>query len=183
MRGTCLVVLALLLLVAAGPRTAAAGPPREATHPWVAEQATAAPDLSEVVQVQTARPVLALTFDAGGELGATMTTLDELRQHGVHATFFVSGRFAEQYPEAVQQMVADGHELANHSYSHPDLTRLPDWEVQDELEHADAILSRFSGKSTAPLMRFPYGSRDARTQRLVQAIGYRSIFWTLDGLD
>ncbi len=133
--------------------------------------------------MSTSRPVLALTFDAGGELGATMQTLQVLRGHGVHATFFVTGAFADTYPDAVRQMVADGHELANHTYSHRDLIHLPDWEIQDELERADAVLRQFSGHSTRPLMRMPYGSRDKRVLRVVGQAGYRSIYWTVDSLD
>lgn len=139
--------------------------------------------LTEVSAVKTKRPVVALTFDAGGDLGASVKTLDALRNGGVRATFFVTGAFAEQYPEVMQRIVRDGHELANHTYSHADLTTMSDQAIRAELARTDELLHEFSGVSSKPLMRMPFGSRDARVTRVVNAAGYRSVFWALDSAD
>lgn len=149
---------------------------------------TAAPAASfflsaEISHVRTDRRVLALTFDAGADKGETAQTLRVLRERGVRATFFVTGRFAELFPGLVHGMVADGHELANHTYDHRDLVDLSDAQIAAELERTDAVLRRFTGTTTRPLMRAPFGSRDARVRAAIGAAGYRSIYWALDGGD
>ena len=137
----------------------------------------------EISAVKTERPVVALTFDAGAALGSTMETLDILRGRGVRATFFITGQFAERYPDAIRQMAADGHEISNHTYSHPDLVTVSDEAIVKELERTDQILSGLTGRSSKPWMRMPYGSRDARVLRIVGQAGYRSVYWALDSAD
>lgn len=176
---------------AAAERPAAPDPARASPSPLALASPSvpiAAPkaraSLTEIAAVKTSRPVVALTFDAGGELGSTVRTLDALRSGGVRATFFVTGEFAASHPDVVKRIVGDGHELANHTYTHRDLTKLDDQAIQTELERTDETLRRLTGVSTTrPLMRLPYGSRDARVLRAVGAAGYRSIYWTLDVVD
>ncbi len=148
-----------------------------------AEPPLAVEVLPEVSHVATTRPVVALTFDAGGDAGSTALTLRILRERGAKATFFVTGRFAEQFPTLVREMVLDGHELANHTYDHKDLEGLSNAQAVAELERTDGILRGFTGATTRPLMRAPFGSRDARVRAAIASAGYRSIYWAIDGGD
>jgi peptidoglycan/xylan/chitin deacetylase (PgdA/CDA1 family) len=79
--------------------------------------------------------------------------------------------------------VADGHEIGYHGWSHPDLTTLSDRDISREIKRADAAIQPFYGRSTRPLFRPPFGARDKRVLRVVEALEYRSIYWSLDSLD
>jgi len=80
-------------------------------------------------------------------------------------------------------MVADGHEIFNHSYSHPYYTKLSAEEIQKDLTKMDDILYTTAGVRTKPYFRPPYGDRNAASNAAAAAIGYRSIYWSIDTLD
>ena len=128
-------------------------------------------------------PQIALTFDAGAAAGSVSELLDGLRDGAVRATFFVTGAFADRYPKIVARISAEGHEIANHSYSHPDFTKLSDRQMRDELRRATVSLEAATGQSIAPLWRPPFGARDDRVLSLVENEGFRSIYWTFDSGD
>jgi peptidoglycan/xylan/chitin deacetylase (PgdA/CDA1 family) len=139
--------------------------------------------LSEVVRGPTGKKQVAITLDAGAGAEPFPKMLSALKNANVKITFFLTGTWAQQNPLYVQQIVAGGHEIANHTWDHPDLTTVSNEKIKDEIEKTDTLLSRFTGKSTKPLFRFPYGSRNSRTTQYVNSLGYRSIFWTIDSLD
>ncbi|MBI3978730.1 MAG: polysaccharide deacetylase family protein [Chloroflexi bacterium] len=126
---------------------------------------------------------VAFTFDAGSGARWTPPILAALKDAGIQMTFFVTGRWAEANPDLLRQIVADGHELGNHTYSHPDLVGLIDEEATEEIERTETIVRELTGKSTRPYFRFPFGSRDGRTLDLANRLGYISVFWTLDSAD
>lgn len=140
-------------------------------------------NLAEVLQGELGKKQVAITIDAGGESEPFPKMLRALEVDGIKLTFFLTGQWAQQNPTYVAQFVQAGHELANHSWSHIDFTTLSDEKIKEELEKTDQILAKFSGRSTKPLMRFPYGSRNSHIMQVVNNLGYRSIFWTLDSLD
>lgn len=150
--------------------TAQAG--AEPTAPW-----------REIVRGDPDTNVVALTFDAGGPVAPATRVLDTLRARGVHATFFLSGEWIEAHPEMGQRILADGHEIANHSYSHPDFTRLSNAQIAWELTHTDEIVFAATGRHTWPYVRMPFGARNARVLDLAVSLGYRSVYWTLDSTD
>ncbi len=84
--------------------------------------------------VNTSRPVVALTFDDGPHPELTPELLDILRHHGVRATFYVIGRNVETYPEIARRIVSEGHEIANHTWSHPALPSLGAARLNQEIE-------------------------------------------------
>jgi peptidoglycan/xylan/chitin deacetylase (PgdA/CDA1 family) len=106
-----------------------------------------------------------------------------LHERGIHATFFLSGRWVEKYPDLAQQIVADGHEIANHSYTHPDLTHLSNDQIVFELDYTDQVVSDLLGVHTRPYFRPPFGARNARVLDVAAASGFRSVYWTLDSGD
>lgn len=126
---------------------------------------------------------IALTFDAGSSPAPTPSILKTLRAAGLHVTFFVTGKWAEQNPDLVKEIAAEGHEIGNHSYSHKDFRKLSDDEILGQLRQTDDLLTRLTGKSTKPLFRPPYGGRDKRVLSIVGQEGYTSIYWSLDSLD
>ncbi|MEN9934382.1 MAG: hypothetical protein RLZZ387_961 [Chloroflexota bacterium] len=130
------------------------------------------------------QPWVALTLDAGAGAAPTPRMLDALRERGVRITFFLTGKWIAENPELTRQIVADGHELANHTFGHPDLTAVSDAEIRRELAETEAALREVAPAATMrPFFRPPYGAYDERVQRAVQAEGYLPVYWTLDSLD
>lgn len=140
-------------------------------------------ETGEIVRGNTNSGMVALTYDAGAGAKNTAAILDVLKAYGVKATLFLTGQWAEQNPELVVRMAADGHEFANHSYSHPEFTRLPAQTMISEIQKTEDIIKGITGKSTKPFFRPPFGDRDARVLRVVGEQGYYAIYWTLDSGD
>lgn len=126
---------------------------------------------------------IALTFDAGASPVPTPSILAALKSAGLHVTFFVTGKWCEQNPDLVKQIAAEGHEIGNHTYSHPDLRKLSDDAIAEQLRRTDDIVMRLTGKSTKPLFRPPFGGRDKRVLSVAGREGYTSVYWSLDSLD
>jgi peptidoglycan-N-acetylmuramic acid deacetylase len=118
-----------------------------------------------------------LTFDLGYENGFTPAILDTLRQNGVKATFFVTYDYCTYTPEIVRRIIAEGHELANHSYSHPSFPGLSDDEIKDEIGLLHDYVKENFGYEMR-LIRFPRGEFSERTLAVTQEAGYSSVFWS-----
>lgn len=126
-----------------------------------------------------AKKLVAITFDDGPG-PYTDRLLDGLKQRGVKVTFFMLGSRAEAYPGVVKRAYREGHQIANHSYDHPDLTTLSDSGVKNQIQTTNRILNAACGKGTDYLVRSPYGSETGRTRSL---IGAPLIYWSVDPLD
>jgi peptidoglycan/xylan/chitin deacetylase (PgdA/CDA1 family) len=139
----------------------------------------------EVGRGNPERPWIALTFDAGSDIGPLPSILETLRQKGVHSTFFITGIMLRQAggPELLQQVVAEGHELGNHSDTHPQFTELTDQGMAAELAAVEDAVVRLTGQSTKPYFRPPFGNRDDRVRRAVAQNGYLTIYWTYEVRD
>ena len=147
-----------------------------------APSAAASPAISYSA-VHVDGPFIAMTFDDGPSAKLTPELLDILAAHHIHATFFVIGRNVVDHPEILQRAVREGHEIANHSWSHPSLGKMRDDRVRAELQKTDEAIKAAIG--TRPvLMRPPYGSITARQKQWIHAeFGYRTILWDVDPLD
>ncbi len=137
----------------------------------------------EIVRGGPDIPAVAFTLDGGAIAAYTPEILEILREHGVRITIFITGQFAERHPELVLEMIADGHEIGNHSYAHPDFTKLNDDVIRAELTRTEEIIKDVAGVSTKPWFRFPYGARNHHVRRVVAREGYQSIYWTIDTID
>ena len=127
------------------------------------------------------RGEVALTFDVAYDVTYTAAFLDVLHQYQVPATIFMTGEWADANPELTSRMATDGHLVANHSYSHPDFTKLSDAEIVRQLAAAEAAISARTNHSTKPYFRPPYGAQNARVNRLLGQEGYRyDVLWTVD---
>jgi peptidoglycan-N-acetylglucosamine deacetylase len=128
-------------------------------------------------------PFIALTFDDGPNATLTPKLLDLLAARNLKATLFVVGQNAAEYPEILKRAVREGHEIANHSWSHPNLGKMSDDGVRRELQKTDDAIVAATGKRPT-LMRPPYGSITASQKRWIHdEFGYRVIIWDVDPLD
>ncbi len=127
---------------------------------------------------------IALTFDDGPDADITPRILDALQSHGAHATFFVIGRYAEAHPELVRRIIAEGHELGNHSQEHSRLMNLQTKRhMQQEIEHGMATLDRMGAPSAGKLYRPPMGLKNPILARLQRKLGLRVVAWSLHAGD
>lgn len=127
----------------------------------------------------TSKKVVALTFDAGANADGMPSILSTLEAKGVPGTFFLTGKWVETYPDYAADIGAK-YPAANHSYSHPDLTTLPDAAVKEEITKAAASIESTTGRDTHPMFRFPFGASDQHTIGIVNSLGYGAINWTVD---
>ena len=124
-----------------------------------------------------ARPgELALTFDDGPNAVWTPRLLDVLARHNVHATFFFLGSRAQAEPDLVRRAAAEGHTIGNHSWSHPNLSRLPAGRIQDELSRTKQVLEDLT---SAPVRFFrpPFGARRPVVFRIARKLGLEPVLW------
>jgi peptidoglycan/xylan/chitin deacetylase (PgdA/CDA1 family) len=141
-----------------------------------------------VYRGRTDTNAVALTFDAGADAGYTALILDTLRRNGIHATFGMTGQWAADNPELVRQMVADGHELINHTWDHRSFTgastqtkALNRGQRWSELDRTEATVQSLTGQTTLPYFRAPFGDDDRSVEADAGARGYRyDILWTVD---
>jgi peptidoglycan/xylan/chitin deacetylase (PgdA/CDA1 family) len=128
-------------------------------------------------------PYIAMTFDDGPSATLTPKLLDILAAHHIKATFFVLGEMVAQHPEILARAAQEGHEIASHSWSHPNLAKMSQEGVRSQLQRTDdAIKNATSQRPT--LMRPPYGSITAHEKRWIHdEFGYRIILWDVDPLD
>jgi peptidoglycan/xylan/chitin deacetylase (PgdA/CDA1 family) len=164
------------------PTSEATDTPVSGTPP-VVDRTKVPGDMSQVIKVPPGKHQIALTFDAGAGTGYVTEILDALRKHNTHITFFITGQWAEQNPDELRAIVAAGHEVANHSYSHPSFPKLSDDQMITELQKCETIIQGEAGISTKPYWRPPFGDETGHVLKVAEAQGYRSIFWTWDSLD
>jgi peptidoglycan/xylan/chitin deacetylase (PgdA/CDA1 family) len=119
---------------------------------------------------------IALTFDDGPSR-YTSTLLDTLRKYDAKATFFLVGRQVQKYPDLVKRMAARGHEIGNHTWSHPHLSELFEGEIDVQLTKTQDIIRKTVGKRPA-IMRPPFGETDQRVAAVAAELGLPQILWT-----
>jgi len=149
-----------------------------------AKHAPQAPD--RPVLAMSGPGVVALTFDDGPDPTWTPRILEVLRREHVPATFFVIGQQAERYPGLLRQELAEGHVIGDHTYSHPNLARLPAWRSRLEINGAAWAVEGATGRRPV-LFRSPYGEGDAAPNsrkkgpdQLAADLGFHPVGWTDD---
>lgn len=149
-----------------------------------AAPATAQPKIS-YSSADVDEPFVAMTFDDGPSPLTTPRLLDILAERHIKATFFIVGENAAQYPKIVKRIIAEGHEIGNHSWSHPNLALLSDDKVRSELQRTDDAIFQAAGVHPK-LMRPPYGSLSSlrgQARWINREFGYKIILWDVDPLD
>lgn len=147
-----------------------------AKHEWEAERGIRFPKL---VRGNLAVKDIALTFDDGPHPLYTQKLLDILKQENVKATFFVVGKMVGRHPELVQQEAAEGHEVANHTFSHLRLPTIPPQNIEPELRNGALAIQKAIGEPTK-LFRPPGGEYDDDVIKAAQKLGYVMVLWTDD---
>lgn len=125
-----------------------------------------------------------ITFDAGFENGNTAQILDALKKHNVKATFFLVGNYLETQPELVKRMVEEGHTVGNHTYSHPDMSKIGDMEsFSAELQKNEELFREITGQEMPKLYRPPQGKFCESNLQMANELGYSTVFWSLAYVD
>lgn len=128
-------------------------------------------------------PYIAMTFDDGPSVKLTPKLLDLLAAHHIKATFFLIGENAAEYPDIVAREAKEGHEIANHSWSHPNFGKMSDDGIRGQLRRTDDAIREAMG-SNPTLLRPPYGSITPRQKKWIhQEFGYKIVLWDVDPLD
>jgi len=128
-------------------------------------------------------PYVAITFDDGPNPATTPRLLKMLKERGIKATFFCLGQCVAQNPDVAKQIVEEGHEIANHSWSHPQLTKMNEAGVRSEIDRAHNVIKQTTGVTPA-LMRPPYGAFTVNQRAWAHAVwNYKVILWDVDSLD
>lgn len=125
---------------------------------------------------------IALTFDDGPDPRYTGEILDILAEYQIKATFFVIGRNCEADPDLVRREIAEGHEVGNHTYSHPHLYGIGAETLKEELQRTEAVLSELGAESVR-LFRPPEGVYSGTVAKIAEGLGYLPILWTVDTTD
>lgn len=132
----------------------------------------------------TTEKVIYLTFDAGFENGYTEAILDALKKHNAQATFFVVGHYLETAPELVKRMTEEGHTVANHTYSHPDMSKISDKAAfEKEMNDVAALYKNITGQEMNKYYRPPQGKYSENNLKMAKDLGYKTFFWSLAYVD
>ncbi len=133
--------------------------------------------------IKTDQKVLAMTFDDGPHPSNTPRLLKILRDRNIKATFYLVGKNAKAYPSIVRQMVAEGHEIGNHTWTHGSLTSMSDEQIRRELTMSSDAVFEAAGYRPQTI-RPPYGAINQRVKELMfSEFGYPTIMWSVDPQD
>ena len=125
-----------------------------------------------------------LTFDGGFENGNTQMILDALKKHKAPATFFCVGNFLADNKDLVRQIVADGQTIGNHTYTHPDMSRISTKEAfQKELQQVEELYQQITGEELTKYYRPPQGIYSTQNLEMAKSLGYKTFFWSLAYVD
>ena len=128
--------------------------------------------------------VIYLTFDCGFENGNTEPILDALKKHNVSATFFVVGHFLETAPDLVKRMVEEGHTVGNHTYHHPDMSKISDLaSFEKEMGDVETLFKEITGTDMVKYYRPPQGKYSTQNLQMAKDLGYHTFFWSLAYVD
>lgn len=132
----------------------------------------------------TSKKTIYLTFDAGFENGNTAPILDALKKHNVKAAFFLVGNYMNTSPDLVKRMIEEGHLVGNHTYSHPDMSAISNQEAfQQELTKLETLYESITGTKMKKYYRPPQGKYSVENLKMANAMGYKTIFWSLAYVD
>jgi peptidoglycan-N-acetylglucosamine deacetylase len=160
--------------------------PAKEKAPAPAQEKTPAPAKEPAItfnSVHVNGPYIAMTFDDGPSAKLTPKLLDILAAHHIKATFFVLGENVTEHPEIVERAAREGHEIASHSWSHPNFAKMSQESVRSQLQRTDDAIKSATGKSPT-LFRPPYGSITPREKTWIHdQFGYDIILWDVDPFD
>jgi polysaccharide deacetylase family sporulation protein PdaB len=140
------------------------------------------PRLLPIYAVDTTEKKVAISFDATWGAELTPTILDILDRYEIKTTFFLCGYWVDKFPEVVREIAARGHELGNHTATHPHLNSLSREGTKEELASVHEQIKALTGQESF-LFRPPYGEYSNKVIEAAQELGYYTIQWSVDSLD
>jgi probable sporulation protein (polysaccharide deacetylase family) len=160
--------------------------PDSADFPWIYREISPAVALKDlplqpIYRGNPAKPMVAMMINVAWGDEYLPSMLETMDAENVKATFFLDGSWLAKHEDTAKLILAHGHELSNHAYSHPDMSRLDDARQRQEIGKTEALLKKIGVRNVwfAP----PSGDYDARTVRIAREFGLRTVLWTLDTLD
>ncbi|MCY6370577.1 polysaccharide deacetylase family sporulation protein PdaB [Clostridium ganghwense] len=132
--------------------------------------------------VDTKEKKVAISFDASWGANNTIKILDILDKYNVKATFFLVGRWSDEFPKETKEIYIRGHEIGNHSDTHPDMTTLSNDKIIKEISATDAKLMQLIGTDTK-LFRFPSGSYNDKSVEAAESTNHYCVQWDVDSID
>jgi peptidoglycan/xylan/chitin deacetylase (PgdA/CDA1 family) len=186
------------VVAASIPRVLPPAPPANA--PGLSASTALGPGAPDLTRGPADRREILVSFDAGSSDNGALEILDALSARGIHTTIFLTGEFIRRYPDIARRIAADGHEVGNHTDTHPHLTtyaadgrqatrlgvdRAYLW---GQLARTARLYREATGRNMAPLWRAPFGEHNAEIRRWAAEAGYWHVGWTggrggLDGMD
>ncbi|WP_330617874.1 delta-lactam-biosynthetic de-N-acetylase [Mobilitalea sibirica] len=132
----------------------------------------------------TNKKIIYITFDAGYENGYTTPILDALKKHNAPAAFFLVGNYLNTSPELVKRMVEEGHFVVNHTYNHPNMSKISSKDVfRKELEELEKAYEEITGQKMMKYYRPPQGIYSENNLKMAKELGYKTFFWSLAYVD
>lgn len=132
----------------------------------------------------TSKNTIYLTFDAGFENGYTPKILDVLKENDVKATFFLVGNYLKTAPDLVKRMIEEGHAVGNHTFNHPDMSKISDMEsFKKEMLSLEELFKETTGQDLMKLYRPPQGKYNEENLKMANELGYKTFFWSLAYVD
>ncbi|MEW5785578.1 MAG: polysaccharide deacetylase family protein [Bacillota bacterium] len=138
--------------------------------------------LVPIYYVDTNEKKIAISFDASWGAERTQQILDTLKEHEIKTTFFLTGFWVEDYPDYVKAIAEAGHEIGNHTFSHPHLNSLTAAEIEAELKKVEQMIVATAGQKPV-LFRPPFGEYNNQVITTASELGYKTIQWSIDSLD
>lgn len=134
--------------------------------------------------VKGSKNIMSLTFDDWGEIKDVKPILDTLYLYDVKATFFINGKSIDKNPELLTMLCNSGHEIANHTYSHYELTKISDERIKNEILNLEKKYKDYTSKDLVKFLRPPYGAHNKRVDKIALDLGYENIvLWSIDTND
>ncbi|PGO96666.1 polysaccharide deacetylase [Bacillus cereus] len=130
------------------------------------------------------KKMISLTYDAGADADKTEEILNVLKKHDIQTTMFLTGAWVEKFPSLAKRIVKEGHEIANHSYSHPDLTKLSSRNIMKEFKKTTRCFENIIETKGSPLFRAPFGNWNKKILEIAGKLGFPyTIHWNIDSID
>lgn len=148
----------------------------------VIQTVASSPRKLPIYSIETEQKDISLTFDCAWGAEDMPKILEILKNNNVKATFFVLGEWANKFPEIIKQISADGHDIANHSDTHPHIASLPYDNIKKEITEANKKIEELTGKKNN-LFRAPYGEYNDNVITAAEELGFYTIQWDVDSLD
>ena len=135
-----------------------------------------------IYKVNRDEKIVSISFDAAWGNEYTQTLLDVLKRYDVKTTFFLVGMWVDKFPESVKAIAEAGHDIGNHSDTHPHLPKQSAEKIKEQIENCNNKVEKLTGKRPI-LFRFPYGDYDNKSMEELENLNMYPIQWNIDSLD